>query len=186
MQYKHQDILLISCSSCDILVSGTVGETRAASISRASPDRRTPKPVAKPPQIEIDWPLKDEFDFKLACKLCFQKFGDGVKGYSYNPHTHSCMKNFFLIRLKDKETLNWLRVRPRAESQIHRNASYKICQQFQNSEPCRVGEERCTFPHHQPEARLWAMDRDGKFIIVEFVEHLKKIGVGELACECYS
>ncbi|XP_048248196.1 helicase with zinc finger domain 2-like isoform X1 [Haliotis rufescens] len=161
----------------DFKAPGTVGETRAASVSRASPDRRSPKPVAKPPQIEIDWPLKDEFDFKLACKLCFQKFGDGVKGYSYNPHTHSCMKNFFLIRLKDKETLNWLRVRPRAESQIHRNASYKICQQFQNSEPCRVGEERCTFPHHQPEARLWAMDRDGKFIIVEFVEHLKKIGV---------
>ncbi|XP_046550029.1 LOW QUALITY PROTEIN: helicase with zinc finger domain 2-like [Haliotis rubra] len=161
----------------DFGAPGRMAETRAGSVSRASPDRRSPKPAAKTPQIEIDWPLKDEFDFQLACKVCFQKIGEGVKGYVYKPFRHNCLKNFFLIRLKDKENLNWLKVRSRAESQIHRNANYKICQQFQNSVPCRVGEERCTFPHHWPEVRLWGMDREGKFIITEFVEHLKKIGV---------
>ncbi len=133
----------------------------------------------KPHQVEVDWPLKDEFDFQLACKVCFVKIGEGVKGYSYNPIKHNCSKLFMLIRLKEKQNLNWLKVRPRAESQIHRNATYKICQQFQTGQPCRVGEERCTFPHHQSEIRLWTMDRDGMFSIQDFIEHLKKIGVGE-------
>ena len=55
-----------------------------------------------------------------------------------------------------------------------------MCQQFTSSLPCKIGEQRCTFPHNKNEMNLWYMERDGEFSYTRFMDELRKNGIGEL------
>ena len=55
-----------------------------------------------------------------------------------------------------------------------------MCQQFTSSLPCKIGEQRCTFPHNKNEMNLWYMELDGEFSYPHFMDELRKNGIGEL------
>ncbi|XP_041364211.1 zinc finger CCCH domain-containing protein 7B-like [Gigantopelta aegis] len=123
--------------------------------------------------IEVDWPLKDEFHFRLACQQCFVKTGEGIKGYNYKEGLHhNCNYDIMLIKLKQRPDIKWIKVRPRAKHIGKIFNGYKICFHFTAGEPCSFGEEKCTFPHHVAEKRLWEMDRNGEFNIQSFIREI--------------
>lgn len=45
--------------------------------SRTSSLTPSPAPSTIP---QINFPLEDEYDFKIACRHCFSKIGEGIKG----------------------------------------------------------------------------------------------------------
>ena len=57
--------------------------------------------------------------------------------------------------------------------------SLQMCQQFVSSQPCKIGEQRCTFPHNKNEMNLWYMERDGEFSLTHFMDELRRNGIGE-------
>ncbi|KAL3877847.1 hypothetical protein ACJMK2_035491 [Sinanodonta woodiana] len=134
----------------------------------------TPPQNQVPPELQnLKFPLIDEFDFKLACRHCFVKIGEGAKGYRYVLASHTCLRDVLIIKNRSKAGINWVKIRPRVEARNSFGGPYKICQQFSQGFPCKVGEEKCTFPHHQPELKLWTMDRMGEFNINRFIKICK-------------
>lgn len=58
---------------------------------------------------------------------CFVKTGEGYKGYNLNPNLHhSCDKDVLVIRRKDNQTLNWIKIRPFPELFNNRFADFKV------------------------------------------------------------
>ncbi|XP_041364401.1 helicase with zinc finger domain 2-like [Gigantopelta aegis] len=155
---------------------GPVGSRGSPKKSMMGLDNFGQVPTGKPAQqfIEVDWPLKDEFHFRLACQQCFVKTGEGIKGYNYREGLHhNCDYDIMLIKLKQRPDVNWIKVRPRAESFGQLFKTYKICLQFQEGKRCRIGEEKCTFPHHNAEKRLWELDRSREFSIPNFITEMR-------------
>ena len=133
--------------------------------------------------LEIYFPLQDEFDFKLACRSCFAKIGEGRKGYRYVDTRHNCTKNVLIINKKVPQGVNWIKIRLRPPSKANHYGAYKICAQFSQDQPCKVGEEKCTFAHNQAEAKLWSLDREGQFNIEDFINKCRMSKIGKLMCE---
>ena len=79
-----------------------------------------------------------------------------------------------------KVGINWIKVRPRPETKGHQFGGYKLCAHFTQAHPCKVGEERCTFPHNKAELDLWTMDKEGAFSVRDFIQKLKKHGIGRI------
>ncbi|XP_070186287.1 3'-5' exoribonuclease HELZ2-like isoform X2 [Littorina saxatilis] len=130
------------------------------------------------PPVNISWPLEDAWQFRLACRMCFVKTGEGYKAYNLNANLrHQCERDVCVIRRKGNESLNWIKIRPYPQMHNSRFADFKMCQQFANSLPCRIGEHRCTFPHNRQEMDLWYMERDGEFSVTHFIEELRKHGI---------
>ncbi|XP_025107228.1 helicase with zinc finger domain 2-like isoform X5 [Pomacea canaliculata] len=146
----------------------------AGGIPRKSKSQVQASATSKLPLVNIRWPLADEFQFRLACKICFMKTGEGYKGYNYVPNqAHSCSREYLIIRrLKQNENLNWIKIRPFPQLFNNRFAEFKMCQQFANALPCKIGEMRCTFPHNNIEMKVWYMERDGEFSVTKFIEDL--------------
>lgn len=46
---------------------------------------------------------------------------------------------------------------------------YRLCQQYQEGNPCQIGEAKCTFCHSYEEMEFWEHDRDGSFNIQDFI-----------------
>lgn len=128
--------------------------------------------------MNLIFPLEN-YDFKLACKQCFVKIGEGVKGYRYVNSAHPCKKDVLIVKLRDKPGINWIKLRPRPELKFQQFGGYKICQHFSMGHPCKVGEERCTFPHNKAEMDVWSMDRDGDFNVTSFVKKLQDLKIGK-------
>jgi hypothetical protein len=89
-------------------------------------------------------------------------------GYRYVNAAHQCLRDVLILKKKNIPGLSWLKVRPRPETKGHYGI-YKICTQFSQNKPCKVAEDKCTFPHHQAEASMWTIDRDGNFSIENFI-----------------
>ena len=52
--------------------------------SSASPPKVVSQPVVAAEEVKkLSFPLEN-YEFKLACKSCFVKTGEGVKGYRYD------------------------------------------------------------------------------------------------------
>ncbi|XP_022318175.2 3'-5' exoribonuclease HELZ2-like isoform X3 [Crassostrea virginica] len=121
---------------------------------------------------KIKFPLDDNYDWKLACRQCFVKLGEGIRGFRHHTNlTHECGKNILLVKLR-KDGMNWIKVRPRPESKFQQFGSYKICTHFSNGNPCSVGEEKCTFAHNSAEKVLWNYDREESWLLMEFLAKL--------------
>ncbi|XP_041364209.1 zinc finger CCCH domain-containing protein 7B-like [Gigantopelta aegis] len=125
--------------------------------------------------MEVDWPLKDEFHFRLACQKCFVKTGEGIKGYNYKEGLHhNCDYDIMLIKLKQRPDVNWIKVRPRAKRYFGQFfTKYKICINFQREKVCQYGEKKCTFPHHIAEKKLWELDWSREFNIKNFITEMQ-------------
>nr|KAG5691332.1 hypothetical protein BaRGS_014031 [Batillaria attramentaria] len=60
-----------------------------------------------------------------------------------------------------------------------------MCQQFINAYPCKIGEARkedcrfgegsCSFAHNEAEQALWALEKDGRFSITDFILQNRKV-----------
>ncbi|XP_076439727.1 3'-5' exoribonuclease HELZ2-like isoform X2 [Babylonia areolata] len=146
-------------------------------------DMKVTKPKSKPqtasapklPPVNVTWPLEEAFQFRLVCKTCFVKTGEGYKGYNYIPtYSHKCEKNVLIIRRRDNSGLNWIKIRPFPELINNKFSEFKMCQQFVSAQPCKIGEVRCTFPHNKHEMHLWYMEVEGDFCYAEFMEALRK------------
>ena len=130
---------------------------------------------------KIKFPLYDNYDWKLACRQCFVKLGEGIRGFRHHTNlTHECGKNILLVKLR-KDGMNWIKVRPRPESKFQQFGSYKICTHFSNGNPCSVGEEKCTFAHNSAEKVLWNYDREESWLLMEFLAKLHQYKIGECA-----
>lgn len=90
-----------------------------------------------------------------------------MAGYRYVSGAHDCLRDVLILK-KNVPGMNWVKVRVRPETKCHYGA-FKICTQFGQNKPCKVGEEKCTFPHHQAESILWAKDKDRTFLIENFI-----------------
>lgn len=91
-----------------------------------------------------------------------------ISGYRYVNAAHQCLRDVLIVKKKTAPSLSWLKIRYRPETK-GQFGGYKLCQQFTQNKPCKVGEEKCTFAHHQAEINLWSMDRDGSFNVENFV-----------------
>ncbi|XP_013417543.1 helicase with zinc finger domain 2 isoform X2 [Lingula anatina] len=121
----------------------------------------TPLPPFPPPYDS--W-----YDYRFACRNCFQQIGEGVNGYRLSTvQNHLCEENFLLMKLKQGNG-PWLKIRPRPVN-VHFVGTYKLCRHFLQQKPCNVGEARCTFAHNDEEMELWAIDREGGFSIADFI-----------------
>ena len=164
--------------------SETSNSSRYSSRGSQSPVKtvtgKTSTPAVAEILPDINFPLSEEFDFKIACSLCFPKIGEGRKGYRYVGTSHSCIKNVLIVNKKTPPGLNWIKVRPRPPSKANHYGAYKMCQQFSQDQPCKVGEPNCTFAHNAAETKLWMMDREGKFNIEDFVKKCRMNNIGEL------
>ena len=129
--------------------------------------------------VDINFPLSDEFDFKIACSNCFPKIGEGRKGYRYVGTGHACSKNVLIVNKKTPPGLNWIKIRPRPPAKSNHFGAYKMCQQFSQDQPCKVGEPNCTFAHNAAESKLWSMDREGKFSIDDFIKKCRMKNIGK-------
>ncbi|XP_061191305.1 helicase with zinc finger domain 2-like [Saccostrea echinata] len=138
-----------------------------------------PKAVSQSAMTEIKkikFPMDENYDWRLACRQCFVKIGEGIRGFRYSMNlSHACMRDILLVRLR-KEGMNWIKVRPRPESKFQQFVSYKICTHFSSGNPCAVGEEKCTFAHNTTEKNLWNMDRDPDepFLLTDFISKLQQ------------
>lgn len=94
-------------------------------------------------------------------------------------HPHICSHDTLIVKPKDKPQLDWVKVRPRAatDNPSSRNWKYKMCAHFQNNQPCRIGEAKCTFIHNPVEERLWNLDRERVFSIEGFINDAKRQGI---------
>lgn len=156
---------------------GSTSSGRSSSNSPAKPTR-----VELSAILELQFPLQNEYDFMLACSMCFIKIGEGVRGYKLKENFgHMCIKDYLLLKLKDRPNVNWMRVRFRPDTKFTHFNTYKVCQQFTNSEPCKIGT-KCTFPHGQAELRLWTLEKDGHFDIQQFIAKLNQLKIGKI---CY-
>ncbi|KAK7475840.1 hypothetical protein BaRGS_00032890, partial [Batillaria attramentaria] len=132
----------------------------------------------KLPPVNIYWPLEEDYQFRVACKSCFVKTGEGYKGYNLiTNYSHRCDKDVLVIRRRDNQSLNWIKIRPFPNLFNSRFTEFKMCQQFINAYPCKIGEARCTFPHSSSEMKLWYMERDGEFSTTAFLEELRTHGI---------
>ena len=138
-----------------------------------------PMSNASAPLPQIVFPLHDDYDFKLACRLCFTKLGEGVKGYKYDSTPHQCARDALIVKKRGVPGVNWIKIRPRPDVKGH-FGGYKLCTQFTQSKPCKVSEEKCTFPHTQAELMTWSRDREAAFSISNFIALCKEHGI----CKC--
>ncbi|XP_076459401.1 3'-5' exoribonuclease HELZ2-like isoform X2 [Babylonia areolata] len=130
------------------------------------------------PPVNTSWPLEDSYQFRLACRICFIKTGEGYKGYTFTPNLeHRCDKDVLVIRRKDNQSLNWIKIRPMPPLLNNRFSEFKMCQQFVNAMPCKIGEQRCTFPHNNNEKNLWYKEREGTFSHAKFMDELHRNGI---------
>ncbi|KAL8623914.1 hypothetical protein ACOMHN_054255 [Nucella lapillus] len=158
----------------------SVGQNHGGAKPKVAP--AAPKVAAAPkpklPPVNVAWPLEEAYQFRLACRMCFIKTGEGYKGYCYSPNLpHTCDKDVLVIRRKDNQSLNWIKIRPLPPLHNDRFSEFKMCQQFVNSLSCKIGEHRCTFPHNKNEMNLWYLEREGSFSHVNFMEELRKNGI---------
>lgn len=133
----------------------------------------------------IKFPLDDNYDWRLACRQCFVKIGEGIRGFQYRGNLpHECTRHILLVKVR-REGMNWIKVRPRPESKFQQFGSYKICTHFSSGNPCAVGEEKCTFAHNTAEKTLWNMDRIGSFLLLEFISKLQQYKIGQNTCKMF-
>lgn len=152
--------------------------------SSASPIHKPPKKIVPTLSDEdlnaLYFPLEN-YDFKLACCQCFVKIGEGVQGYAYYDFKHTCDKDYLILKLKVTMTtknITWIRIRPRPEHKTPKMIyHYKKCMQFAQNQPCKVGDDRCTFPHTKAEMDLWEMDKDEQFNITGFIGKLHELKI---------
>lgn len=115
----------------------------------------------------VAFPLKDH-DYKIVCPQCFPF--DGFPGrYQYTPHTHECEENALAVKRRNANT-PWMRARERTN---HRDffGRYILCNSVMHGkkEYCRFGEGTCSFAHNEAEQVLWALEKEGKFSITDFI-----------------
>ncbi|XP_078692797.1 3'-5' exoribonuclease HELZ2-like [Branchiostoma floridae x Branchiostoma belcheri] len=119
------------------------------------------------------------YDYKLACDVCYPRDENkhGAEAHSYVQNKkHNCGENVLLARRKNTDGA-FKKVRPRPQHAFF--GTYKLCQQFQSSMPCMLGEPRCTFTHNDIEIDLWTRERQGKFNRDELMSQLSKTPVFE-------
>ncbi len=64
---------------------------------------------------------------------------------------------------------------------------YRLCQQFQQGQPCKVPEHQCTFSHSEIEAELWTADQQEEFDITRFIEEQRRLsGHGKIVTLQYN
>lgn len=151
------------------------------------------KPVTKPSSEKktvtltlsdihsVKFPL-NSFDFKLVCHMCFKKTGEGIYGSQYEDTQHICAHDILIVKLRQKNNNNWLKVRPRIESKFQQYGGYKLCTHFQGGRPCKVREDLCTFAHNKAEVELWTLDKEGDFTISGYINKLKSMGISKFIC----
>ncbi|OWF53235.1 helicase with zinc finger domain 2-like [Mizuhopecten yessoensis] len=173
------------------LDSFSAGKSKAQKTSSAYSSSSSASPVHKQPKKTVPtlsdedlnalyFPLEN-YDFKLACAQCFVKTGEGVQGYAFYDFEHMCDKDYLVVKLKatvNTKNITWIRIRPRPEHKTPKMIyHYKKCLQFAQNQPCRVGDDRCTFPHTKAEMDLWEMDKDEQFSIFGFIEKLHELKI---------
>lgn len=135
--------------------------------------------AAQVPIPQLTFPLQNDYDFKLACKHCFTKLGEGVKGYKYDSTAHQCMRDVLILKKQNTHGISWIKIRPRPDTKGH-FGGYKVCTQFKSGKACKVSEEKCTFPHTEAEQALWSEDRAGTFSINNFISVCKQYKICKL------
>ena len=173
----------------DYAGSESSNSSRRSSRTSQSPAKTVPAktvsatkvaPSSSTPVIpELQFPLSGEYDFKLACRACFAKIGEGRKGYRYVNTPHVCSKTVLIINKRSPPGLNWIKIRTRPPAKSNHYGTYKICAQYSQDQPCKVREENCTFAHNQAEIKLWSMDKEGIFNIEGFINHCRENKIGK-------
>lgn len=166
--------------------TSTISSSASPLSSRTStPSIRPMNPSAINEIKNIKFPLDDNYDWRLACRQCFVKIGEGIRGFQYRGNLpHECTRHILLVKVR-REGMNWIKVRPRPESKFQQFGSYKICTHFSSGNPCAVGEEKCTFAHNTAEKTLWNMDRIGSFLLLEFISKLQQYKIGQNTCKMF-
>eukprot|EP00058_Branchiostoma_floridae_P025252 XP_002610742.1 hypothetical protein BRAFLDRAFT_90929 [Branchiostoma floridae] len=122
------------------------------------------------------------YEYKIACDVCFLKDNNkhGTEAYSHaHNKKHDCREDVLLARKRKNTDDAFKKVRPRPQHAFF--GTYKLCQQFQTSMPCMLGEARCTFTHSEIEIDLWTRERQGKFNRDELMSQLSKSPPSEAA-----
>ncbi|CAH1794927.1 unnamed protein product, partial [Owenia fusiformis] len=137
------------------------------------PTYQAPSSATRPPMEMLPESFSRNYEHVIACSQCFEKIGNGYKGYRYHPNlSHTCGANFFLIRRQGRADMNWLKIRPRPKTGY--TGPYKRCISFATGESCRSSpEDACQFPHSQQEVDLWTLDRENVFSIEKFIKDTK-------------
>lgn len=148
--------------------SSRSSQSPSKSLSAISSSTNSSNPAAQTPLPHINFPIQDEYDFRLACRQCFVKIGEGVKGYKYDTASHLCTRDTLIVRKRGAQNVNWIKIRPRPDVKGH-FGGYKLCTQFTQNKPCKVSEEKCTFPHTTAELMVWSKDREAAFSINNFM-----------------
>lgn len=133
----------------------------------------------------IKFLLDDNYDWRLVCRQCFVKIGEGIRGFQYRGNLlYECIRYILLVKVR-REGMNWIKVRLRLEFKFQQFGSYKICIYFSSGNFCVVGEEKCIFVYNIVEKILWNMDRIGSFFLLEFISKFQQYKIGQNICKMF-
>lgn len=130
----------------------------------------------------LELPIRDEYDYKLVCNGCFVKLREGKNGCRYIANQkHPCSRNLLIVKDCQQSGPGWMKIRRRPSIKAQNFfGNFKLCQQYAQGQPCRLGEDLCTFCHNQPELDLWTFDREGSFSIDAFIKTAAELTL----CKC--
>ncbi|CAH1274458.1 HELZ2 [Branchiostoma lanceolatum] len=153
-----------STSSSPSLGTGSSTSLTSSASASNTTNSASSTESSEPPHA-ISTLASGKYEFLLACEGCFvQEEGlYGLGAYSYKISTnHKCGGTFLLAR-KRKSSDPFIKIRQSPKHSFLFSGTYKLCQQFQGSSPCKLGESRCTFAHNEIERDLWTREREEKF-----------------------
>ncbi|KAH9515064.1 hypothetical protein Btru_019075, partial [Bulinus truncatus] len=138
-------------------------------ISSALPNLSQP-----PPNVgRLKNPLPD-YKFRLFCHQCLVYAGKPWY-YNFDSTPHQCAQSLLAYYVQDNYGQNyWVMVRERASHRTFQGA-YILCNSIHKNDTsmCKY-KDTCSFAHNTIEQKLWKMEQDGSFDIVEFIHQNKQ------------
>ena len=139
----------------------------------AVPPPRMPQPRV-PLAQQQPFPLAMTHIFRLACETCLKPTRD-VGLFSVLNVNHSCSENMLVVCVKGDSA--WVKIR---ERNYHENirGGYILCRSVSENRLCTAGDNKCNFAHNEEELYLWNLEKNGQFIIKDFITSNRKIHQG--------
>ena len=146
----------------------------------ASPPRRTvhdqylnqEQHAAQGPS-RIAFPLWQMCDFHVVCNQCLLPLPSLPGIYFWNSGIkHGCLEDVLAVQRKGGDNV-WVKIRERLNHRAF-PGNYILCKHFKvrRLQDC-THKDNCSFAHSDEEMRLWTLEKDGKFNIMEFIRQNK-------------
>jgi len=118
----------------------------------------SPNPMPTESDEQSQFPLSDEYEFRLVCDMCFKP-----KTEKMTKTSHSCRQDMLAVKIAGTSQWYWIRHR---KTFVIFKGDYAMCTNRQCGRRCFNG---CTYAHCEAERQLWNMEKKSTFSIAKFI-----------------